>query len=56
MIKDTNKYRNLVKKIKRGSDKEQQEILLALLDYICLLETELKILAGSVNLIEDQVF
>ena len=42
MIKDSVKYRNLVKRIKKGNDKEQREIILMLLDYICLLETKIE--------------
>ena len=52
MIKETNKYRNLVKKIKHGDDKEQQEILLAMLDYICQLETKIEVLKGSIDVTE----
>lgn len=44
MIKATIKYRNLVKKIKHSNDKEQQEILLALLDYICALDERITFL------------
>lgn len=38
MIKDTVKYRNLTKRIKKENDKEQREIILMLLDYICVLD------------------
>lgn len=44
MIKDSVKYRNLVKRIKKENDKEQREIILMLLDYICALDERITIL------------